>query len=169
MNTDWKKVSSLAPEDFEQHSVWRFNIDQEFLGETNLSPVADLPVIDLANCVVGTWAGLANGDKIFSLIGNIDLNDLKRTRQFLSMSVFKDGIWFHLSRYFDPDYKRNGPQALADFLGLKVDQVFPIRYDIRHICEGNPKVIVGQVDKEPTEKLTREEIIALSIRGLSLS
>jgi hypothetical protein len=67
------------------------------------------------------------------------------------------------SRYHDLDYSEKGPNALADFLGLQIDQVFPISYDIRHAAIGNASVLMGTILKEPREKLTPAEIIAMAV------
>ena len=68
-----------------------------------------------------------------------------------------------LSRYFDVDYSENGPEALARFLGLDVDEVFPISYDITRYADGNRASLVGSILKEPREKLTRAQLIALAV------
>jgi hypothetical protein len=70
---------------------------------------------------------------------------------------------FHLARYFDVDFNQSGPQALADFLGLQLDEVFPIFYDISALSLGDRASLVGTIEKEHREKLTREELIALSL------
>ncbi len=50
---------------------------------------------------------------------------------------------------------------LARFLGLHVDDVFPITVDVRRYVRGDPKTLTAIVLKEPPEKLTLEELIAL--------
>jgi hypothetical protein len=68
-----------------------------------------------------------------------------------------------LARYFDVDYERRGPQQLADFLGLEICEVFPISYDISFVAIGENAVLKGSIPAEPEVKLSKSEIIRLSI------
>jgi hypothetical protein len=71
------------------------------------------------------------------------------------LSVEHRGKWVHLARYHDFDYTTRGPDALSLSLGLGVDEVFPIFYDIRAYAGGNPLALTGRFLKEPREKLSR--------------
>jgi hypothetical protein len=55
--------------------------------------------------------------------------------------------------------------VLAQFLGLQVDDVFPISYDVRRYSQGNPAALAGGILKEPRERLTQGEIMALGVRS----
>jgi hypothetical protein len=46
---------------------------------------------------------------------------------------------------------------LAGFLGLHVEEVFPIRYDISGVAVGLDEVVRGEIPAEPAERLTGEE------------
>jgi hypothetical protein len=61
------------------------------------------------------------------------------------------------------DYSKNGPEALAIFLGKDVSQIFPISYDLTAYATGEESVLIGEVLKEPRERLTRSEIIAMAV------
>ena len=75
----------------------------------------------------------------------------------------RGGKWFTLSRYHDFDYSQSGPEALSNFLRMDVDQVFPISYDLRPFAKGDAGALVGKIAKEPREKLTRSQIIAMAV------
>jgi hypothetical protein len=126
-------------------------------------PVKRLPITSLIGRVVGSQVRLANGDHVWALIGNVDVGNSRLTQHFLSMSVFREGRSCPLARYFDPDYERHGPVALAEFLQLPVDDVFPISYDIRASAIGDPAALAGSIEKEPRERLTRAQVIALAV------
>jgi len=81
---------------------------------------------------------------------------------FLTLSLERYGKWFHLARYHDPDREAHGPEALGRFLGLGISEVFPIEYDIRRYAEGAVAAVSGTILSEPSEKLSRAEIIALA-------
>jgi hypothetical protein len=52
---------------------------------------------------------------------------------------------------------------LSHFLGLPVDDIFPIFFDVRMYAEGDPASLTGYIQKEPRERLSRAEIIALAV------
>jgi hypothetical protein len=151
-----KPVESLTVDDFEAHPVWEYLNDDEF-GETLMRPVEKLPVETLDNRLVGTQVRLANGLEVWGLLGNFDVKHPRGTQHFLTLSIERGGKWFYLARYHDIGFPAEGPEALARFLGLSVDDVFPITVDVRRYVQGDPKALTAIVLKEPREKLTREE------------
>ena len=158
-----KQINELSISDIERFPVWKFaNLDDKY-GEFSIYPVRT-PVNNLKGCVVGTRIRLVTGLEIWSLIGNIDVSNPRLTHHFLSLSVISDGIWFTMARYHDFDSNKRGPIALANFLGLSVDDVFPITYDISQFCVGESTSLTGLIEKETREKLTRAELIALAVQ-----
>ena len=112
----------------------------------------------MGNRIVGVTLHLANGAEVDGMLCNITLDDLRHTEQFRCVAAFlDDGSIFHLARYYDAEYDRHGPMALAEHLGIELDEVFPISYDISDIATGRPDVVVGQIPLEPRERLTDEE------------
>ena len=159
MTENIKSVDFLTVLDYQAHPVWEFLNDDE-LGEMMMQPV-DLPVESLDNRVVGDQVRLANGSRVWARFGNFDVANPRATQQFLSIVVERNGEWFPLARYFDSSFARLGPEALARFLGLHVDDVFPITVDVRRYVHGDPETLIAIVLKEPKEKLTYEERMAL--------
>ena len=86
--------------------------------------------------MVGVRVRLANGEEVWGLIGNVDASNPRLTQHVLTLSTFHGGRWFTMARYHDIGAEKNGPNVLARFLGLPVDNVFPIAYDIRRFCVG---------------------------------
>ena len=84
----------------------------------------------------------------------------------MTISIERKGRWFHLARYHDADYAERGPQALARFLGLAVDDIFPISYDVRRFVKGNTAGLKGSISKEPRVRLTRAQIIDMAVPEL---
>ena len=144
-----KPIESLQVSDFNACPVWEYVNDDE-LGETVVRPVKRIPAVSLTGRVVATKVRLANGDLRWALLGNVDLENPRLTEHFLWISVIHKGKRFHLARYHDYDYAENGPHALAQFLGLGVDQVFPISYDISRYAKGDPAALVRKISKAPT-------------------
>lgn len=106
---------------------------------------------------------LANGNRVWALIGNLDTKNARMNEHFLTLSVVHNGKWFDLARYHDHDYVDHGPDALAHFLGLSIDDVFPISYDVRRYAKGEAEALAGTVQKKPRVRLSRAEIIAMAV------
>lgn len=157
-----KRVEDLDASDLQAHAVWQYaNIDEA--GETLVRPIRRLPATRLTGKVVGTRVRLSNGTILWGLLGNMEESNPRLTEHFLTLSILHANRWFTLARYHDIDYGEHGPDALARFLSLHVDEVFPIAYDIGAVAKGDPKVLVGMIPKEPHERLSRAEIIALAV------
>jgi hypothetical protein len=101
--------------------------------------------------------------RLWTLIGNIDPRNPRLTEHLLTLSIEHAGRWFSLGRYHDFDYADRGPEALSRFLGVAVDEIFPISFDVQQYAEGDPATLKGSVLKEPREKLSRAEIIAMAV------
>jgi hypothetical protein len=163
MSGQSKNIEEIEAADLRTFPVWQYTNDDGNAGETTIRPIKKLPVKNLIGRIVGTQVRLANSTNIWALIGNVDINNARLTRHFLTLSVLWSGRWFTLARYHDVDAEENGPQALATFLGLRTDEIFPISYDVSRFSLGIPDALTGIIEKVPREKLTRAEIIALAV------
>ena len=160
MRTKSKPLHHLGVEDFHAYPIWEFFSDA---CDRLVRPVKRLPVASLSGRIVGTEVLLNNRTSKWVVLSNMDLDCAKQTQHFLTVWIEQNAKWFELARYFDLDFDRRGPQQLADFLGLSVSQVFPILYDISSIAIGDKTVTKGRISAEPIERLTRAELIRLSI------
>jgi len=163
MNAHHKKVEELTIADLETFAVWQFANSDAHPGETVVRPLKKTPVKNLNGRLVGTPIRLANGSDVWALLGNIDPNNPRLTRHFLTLTIFLEGKQFTMARYHDFDSDGRGPQALAAFLRLPLDAIFPISYDISRFCIGKVAALIGTIPKDPEEKLTRAQIIALAV------
>lgn len=162
MNLSPQKIEALTVEDINAYPVWHY-VNDDQIGETAVQPVQHLPVNNLDGKVVGTRVKISNGDILWALIGNMDVYNRELNEHFLTISIARDGKWFAMARYHDPDYDKRGPAALANFLDLRMEQVFPISYDLRQYVKGNPDVLAGEIPKEPKKKLTGDQLIAMAL------
>lgn len=162
MSSTKKQVESLTVADFQAFPVWKFSLD-ESQDDTLVSPLKKTPVKNLDGKIVGCMVKLANGKSVWGILGNIDAAEPRLTQEFLTLSVENDGKWFHLKRYFDPGYGKSEPKGLAKFLGLDVDDVFPIVYDVTRHVAGNRDALKGEIPKKPKKKLSEDERIALAV------
>ncbi len=158
-----KRIEALQVGDLKSHPIWEY-VDDEHSRDVLVRPSTSIPATTLRNRVVATQVRLASGQVAWALIGNVDSFNPKATEHFITLSVEKEGQWFVLARYHDWDIVDRGPEALARFLGLPMDDVFPIRYDISELAVGDPKSLRGAIASEPRERLTQAEILALAIR-----
>jgi hypothetical protein len=143
-----KRVESLTAADLAADPVWHYENGDE-LGDTLVRAVKRLPVKSLVGKVVGARVCLANGANVWALIGNIDARNPRLNEHFLTLSVERNGKWFALARYHDIESASRSPQALSQFLGVPIDEVFPITFDIREFAQGDPAALAGSVQKEP--------------------
>ena len=147
------------------HRVWEFVSDDD-PDETYIHPVDERPIKSLENRIVGAEVELANGSRVWALLGNIDVNDSRQTRHFLTVSVSVRDEWFHLARYHDLDHDERGPVQLAQALGLALDEVFPIHYDIgKWVSGAAADTVRGTLHAVPFERLSRADLIKLAVPG----
>lgn len=159
-----KLVENLTIADLQEFPVWQFcNIDEK--GETAVRPVKRIPVTNLASKAVGTQVTLANGIKVWATISNVDPQSPRKTQHMITLVVHKDDRWFPLARYFDAGIDSYGPKALAHFLGMRIQDVFPITYDLTPYVKGDIAALRGTVEENPRERLTEREIIRLILNG----
>lgn len=157
-----KTIETINVDDFKRNPVWQYS-NNDNVGETVIKPVKKIPVKNMAGKIIGTQVTLANGESVWAIIGNIDANNQRFTEHFITISIEKNGKWFVLARYHDIDYLSRGPIALSKFLGIDIDNIFPIAYDISKFVEGNILALSGKILKEPREKLSRSEIIGMAV------
>jgi hypothetical protein len=163
--TDLRPVEALTPTDLARFPVWEFVNDDSQADETYVRPLSELPVDSLDGRIVATEVTLRNGKRFLALVGNADVASPRLTRHFLTFSLYIDDAWFHLARYHDFDVEERGAVALARRLGMPLSDVFPITYDLSQIAIGDPGVVRGTVLAEPSERLSRSELIALAVDG----
>jgi hypothetical protein len=159
-------VTELTPASFRRTRVWEYT-DDDASGNAELAvqPVSATPVLDTRNRLIGVDVRLADGSALPAMLANLDPRDAAATQHFLTVSVWTGERWFHLARYHDITYKRDGPAALAAALGRTVAEVFPIGYDVTDIVVGEPAALRGEIVAEPTERLSRAELIARAVRS----
>lgn len=157
-----KLIEDLTKSDFTAYPVWIFiNDDEE--GEMALKPVKKMPAKNLDGKVVGCQVQFANGTSHMAMLGEIDVDNPKRTEQFITLSVEKGGKWFRLSRYFDHDFKKNGPEGLSQFMGLDTGGIFPVSYDIRKFTGGKTAALLGTITEAPRVVMARQERMDLAL------
>lgn len=153
-----KKTDDISVDDFAISPIWEY-LNWE---DNQVQPVHALPVESLLNRIVGVEVQLKNGERTWAALSRISLNNARRTQEFLVAWFEREGEWFELARYHDVDYDRRGPYQLASFLGLPIDDVFPIEYDITAVAIGDPSVLRGIIHATPEVHLTDEQRIALT-------
>ena len=156
-----KPIDTLRVSDLKKYRVWEFTTNEA--DETAVRPIKRLPISTLSGKVAGTLVSLANGERLWATLCNLDAQNAEKNEHVVALSIERGGRWFHLARYHDAWYSQNGPKALARFLGLAVDEVFPISYDVREYVKGNP-ALAGSILQEPRVRLTRSQIMALVFR-----
>ena len=152
-----KTVDEQTESDFRKWPIWEFCNDDS-PDETAMSPVKKTPVDHLMGRVIACEMALANGQRVFGVLSNINVRNLRKTQQYRGLTVFRNQKKFSLRRYFDTDLRQlRGPEQLAQFLGLPISDVFPITYDISNLVNAPPEIVRAQIPLEPAERLSSEE------------
>jgi hypothetical protein len=158
-----KPFEKLSIRDLHLNPVWEIVTDSDDNGELLVEPITNLPINDLANRIIGSDLTLANGEKRFGLLGNVQLQNEKANYHFLTVSFKLQTRWFTLARYFDPDYVDNGPMELAKKLKMPLSAIFPMRYDISSLAIGKPAALRGEIPEIPKKRLSSEEVVDLAV------
>jgi hypothetical protein len=158
-------IGSLNEQLLEQFPIWEF-APESVAADDLIRPVSTLPVSSLDGRLIATRGLLAGGLEVWILVGNLDIDDAKTSEHFLTLSVFNRGKWFHLARYHDPDFASRGPAALCRFLNLQMEEVFPIKMDMRKYCVGMAAHLQVSLRSEPESRLTKDELMALVLSRL---
>ncbi|MGD0192116.1 MAG: hypothetical protein ABSD74_15360 [Rhizomicrobium sp.] len=141
-----KTIDQLTIADLERYPVWEFNLEYEGeLDETAVQPVEALPVRSLDGRIVGTTVTLANGDAHWAILGGIDLKHSDGAKDLDGLSLFRNGERIVFAPMLDFGDAGRQAKSFAEALGLDIDDVFPIAYDISRWCIGDPKIVRGSI------------------------
>ncbi len=160
-----KTFTELSVNDISKYPIWRFtNSHPE--DELEIESVTGRVFHNLKGLIISSKVTFSDGSTHLALFQNVSLAGQKVNDHFLSLSVERNGEWFPLAQYHNPAIEKYGPLHLAAFMGKTVDDVFPIKYDLREVLNSNSPRLVGIVCAEPPIRLTDEEIISLALEGL---
>jgi len=163
-----KPVDKITLDDLRSFPVWEYANDEEGIpgrDETWMKPVLRLPVTSLDNRIAATPVRLAGGRQFTAVLSNVDLDDPSDHEHFLVLGLYRsDGEQFILARYHDHDAQRHGPQALAAFLDLPIEEVFPISYDLSAVAKGSPSSLRGKIEAKPSNPLPRSNLIKRAVQ-----
>ena len=163
-----KPADKITMDDLRSFPVWEYANDEEGISgrdETWMKPVLGLPVTSLSNRVAATEVRLAGGQRFMAALSNVDLDDPSDREHFLVVGLYRsDGRQFILARYHDHDAQRNGPGALAAFLDLPIEEVFPISYDLSAVARGPASSLRGTIEIKPAHPLPRPDLVKRAIQ-----
>jgi hypothetical protein len=137
-----KYSHKLTIQDFKKFPVWEFTARHETIGpdgELVVVPITDLPVSSLERRFVGTEVTLANGCRLMAVLLGINLVSAKPISE---MIVYRVDETFMFRRSAP---RASGPEQLAQFLCLRLEDIFPISYDISQLATGDPCAIKGEI------------------------
>jgi hypothetical protein len=117
----------------------------------------------LKNRVIATEVRLADESRLWALLENVDVSLPDFTKHWLIAHFLIGSRWWKLARYHDLDADQHSPQALATRLGKRLEEVFPIHYDIASACSVSSPALSGTLEAEPAVRLKRAEIIRMAV------
>ena len=164
MGKNEKAMCDLTLDDFQRYPIWEYIFEDDYPDETWMRPVTELPVNILNGRIVGTKVRLANGEFRWAIIEGVDLQSEILTRHVITLDIYDHSEWFSLAMH-GYEYPRRGPQQLADFLGLPIESVFPIHYDLTPLVSCGECIAKGDIAKEPIERLPEDVILKMIIES----
>lgn len=161
--SELKESLLLTPDDLARFPVWEYAFICDH-ADTRAFPVKRLPVRTLANRVIGSQVRLANGTTCWSLFSGASVMHSSINEHWMSPVFWRRDRWFSLPRYHDENqFERKGPAQLAEFLGLRIHEVFPIRYDLTEACVGDSSALIGTILERPQTELSSSERIQILV------
>lgn len=138
-------------------------VDDAGQADPLVTPVKELPAESMINRLAGTKLRLADGTELWAILGNISPENPVATKHFLTVAIYRKGKWFDLARYHDVDFARRGAAALAGFLNKRISEIFPISFDLTPLVLGKREALAGQIDHDPSARLSTDDLIRLSL------
>src|SRR5687768_141242 len=126
-----------AIDDLKKHPIW---MD---CGADGYCPVLILPVRKLTDCLVVCELRLANGDKHLGILSGIYLNNATLTNLTIDLIIIVNNEMFGYRKSLLEPYRSND---ICNFLSLRIEEIFPISYDISRFAVGRPEVLKGQIE-----------------------
>lgn len=163
-----RNYDNLTIKDFKKYPVWEFTHTTTGGDEMDVAPIKQVPVSSAENRVFGTEVKLKSGKNCWAVIGGIAPNDPSSTREFMSCRFWHKSRWFPLARPFDVAYDSYGPASLAQFLGMNLDAVFPITYDLRSLIIGNQDALLGVISAEAKSRLSTRQLVQRVMKTLKI-
>jgi len=155
-----KEVSALTPLDLRQYPVWEYvfdldrvpECDQDMPTDTSVTPVKELPVDDTGNCVIGTKVKLNNGTQEWAMLSGLTLPspDGRTGTVFVHLFDQKRAEWADFPPRDYPVYRADAPREVSALLGLAMEDVFPLSYDIRGLVAGPEQMLQGTIGSDGT-------------------
>jgi hypothetical protein len=156
-----RRIDDLSEGDLMTHPVWQF-VSDDYPDETFVEPVhqSDIPLHDLSGVIFCTKVRVANGKLLWSQIGSVDGESARANRHLLTISLLGPNGWLYVPRYHDIGYGRPMLSHIASMLDLRMTELFPIVYDLRKYAVGRADALVGAIENEPEEVLSKRDLLA---------
>jgi hypothetical protein len=165
-----RPLADLCSADLDACPVWQYSLrDSRDPSDPLLVPVNRIPSRNPLGKLFAVELALRGGQRVWGLVGGVNARDARLTQHMATLALHRNSKWFLLARYHDPDYSTRGPAQLADFLGIPVEDVFPIAFDVAHLVEGSPEALRGTVERDPVGRLDEAGLIDLVLRASSSS
>ncbi|EDM26845.1 hypothetical protein LNTAR_06354 [Lentisphaera araneosa HTCC2155] len=154
-----KHFNKLKPSDFEKFPVWEF-----LKNGCDLTPLKKSPYNNRENRVFGTNVTLSCGITIKTMILNFDVCNTAYNKHMISIYFEVNNKWIELHRYFDAEYEENDALELSKKMNMDIDDIFPIKYDLSTLVEGNHD-FNGTIQKKIEHQLSLDELMEYTIKN----
>lgn len=163
-----KPLEDVTPEDIELCWLWSFVPSKD--GRLWLKPVKINKTDKFFDRLAGCKVIFADGTSCTAFIAGIDLEVPQFSKHNRELHLWIEGRgWFQLAQYFDSaELKAScGDEVLCELLGKRLDEVFPIAFDLRNRAKSDSPCLSGRFEHNPPWGITRQEVMELLVKEMS--
>jgi hypothetical protein len=167
MKNSTRPLNSLQPDDVKKNRLWEFVPSKD--GELWVKSIASRKTKKFSGRLVSCQVTFANDSRHWALIEGIDIDTPEFSRHNREIRLFVEGCgWFHLAQYFDNEEikKYRGESVLSEMMGLSVDEIFPIEFDVRELSSVDSSCLSGTFEVNPGWGLSKADVMALLVQEL---
>ena len=148
-------IDNITWNSFREYPVWEWDLEVD--DDAALFPIQDYPVSYLEGRIIGVPCYLNNGAIINCVLSAIEIGSPHKTDQFLSLTAMVNETKIQLQRYFDVGASEDPGKVFADNIGIPVDDVFPIKWDVQKYVTKGTRGRSGTITRFPAMRLNEQQ------------
>ncbi|WCL50772.1 hypothetical protein [Leptospira sp. GIMC2001] len=154
-----RSINSIDKDTLIKYPLWGYIPSKD--GSLWIKPVKSLT--NLKNRMVTAEITFRNGTKGFGFIEflRLDSPNWSKHNRVLWL-LLEESKWFRLTKYYN--HKSNdphGPEELANQLGMRIEDVFPIHFEAQKFLNKESEVLSGLFEIKPKWGVSHDEAVLM--------
>ncbi|WP_156117495.1 hypothetical protein [Collimonas arenae] len=162
------RLRDVTPDDICKNWLWQYVPSKD--GELWVKPIHVKKTDKFSQRLAGCQVTLADGSSMWALIEgiNVETPEFSKHNKELIIAIDNYG-WFRLAQYFDSRELKEirGPEILCDLLGKKIDEVFPVEFDLRDRAKVDSSCLRGKFEVDPVWGMAQSDVMMILVRELA--